>query len=307
MILRRRKPWRMLCANIARRNRQVIVLARSPNEKAEKAHKLYKGGMKLVEIASQLYVPAGTDRRWKSTYHWDGEHQSERSEKKSERSESKKNVTNKAVADEVKQVIQNTDLTDKQQLFCIHYIRCFNATKAYQKAYGVDYATAASIGYRLLEKDGVKQEIHRLKQDRLNREFLSESDVFQKYMDIAFADVTDFVEFGNEDVDVILDTGERKTITVSHVNIKNDADVDGTIISEVSKGKDGVKVKLADRMKALQWLTDHMDLATDKQKAEIALLKAKVQTDDGEEIADDGFLDALNGTAAEDWGDEENQ
>lgn len=281
-------------------------MARSPNEKAEKARKLYKDGMKLVEIADRLKVPAGTVRRWKSTYHWDGEHQSERSEKKSERSESKKNVTKKAVADEVKRVIQNTDLTDKQQLFCIHYIRCFNATKAYQKAYGVDYATAASIGYRLLEKDGVKQEIHRLKQDRLNREFLSESDVFQKYMDIAFADVTDFVEFGNEDVDVILDTGERKTITVSHVNIKNDADVDGTIISEVSKGKDGVKVKLADRMKALQWLTDHMDLATDKQKAEIALLKAKVQTDDGEEIADDGFLDALNGTAAEDWGDEEN-
>ena len=280
-------------------------MARSPNEKAEKARELYKGGMKLVEIASQLDVPPGTVRRWKSTYHWDGEHQSERSEKKSERSESKKSVKKKAVADEVKQVIQNTELTDKQQLFCIHYIRCFNATKAYQKAYGVDYATAASIGYRLLEKDGVKQEIHRLKQDRLNREFLSESDVFQKYMDIAFADVTDFVEFGNEDVDVVLDTGERKIITVSHVNIKNDADVDGTIISEVSKGKDGVKVKLADRMKALQWLTDHMDLATEKQKAEVALLKAKVQTDDGEEIADDGFLEALNGTAAEDWGNEE--
>ena len=280
-------------------------MARSPNEKAEKARKLYKKGMKLVEIASQLDVPPGTVRRWKSTYHWDGEHQSERSEKKSERSENKKSVRKKAIADEVKQVMQNTELTDKQQLFCIHYIRCFNATKAYQKAYGVDYATAASIGYRLLEKDGVKQEIHRLKQDRLNREFLSESDVFQKYMDIAFADVTDFVEFGNEDVDVILDTGERKTITVSHVNIKNDADVDGTIISEVSKGKDGVRVKLADRMKALQWLSDHMDLATEKQKAEIVLLKAKVQTDDGDEVTDDGFLDALNGTAAEDWGNEE--
>lgn len=50
-----------------------------------------------------------------------------------------------------------------------------------------------------------------------------------------------------------------------------------------------------------------MDLATEKQKAEIALLKAKVQTDDGDEVADDGFLEALNGTAAEDWGDEENQ
>lgn len=295
-----------------KRNRQVVILARSPNQKAEKARELYKGGMKLVEIASQLECSAATIRTWKNRYKWDAD-ESETFQKKNEtkRNVSKSNASKKqseetAVADEVRQVIQNTNLTDKQQLFCIHYIRCFNATKAYQKAYGVDYATAASIGYRLLEKDGVKQEIYRLKQDRLNREFLSESDVFQKYMDIAFADVTDFVEFGNEDVDVIPDTGERKTITVSYVNIKNDADVDGTIISEVSKGKDGVKVKLADRMKALQWLTDHMDLATEKQKAEIALLKAKVQTDDGEEIADDGFLDALNGTAAEDWGDEEN-
>lgn len=218
-----------------------------------------------------------------------------------------KKVKKESVADEVEAVIQNADLTDKQQLFCIYYIRCFNATKAYQKAYDVDYATAVVNGPRLLGNARIKDEIFRLKQERLNREFLSESDIFQKYMDIAFADVTDFVEFGNEDVDVILDTGERKTITVSHVNIKNDADVDGTIISEVSKGKDGVKVKLADRMKALQWLSDHMDLATEKQKAEIALLKAKVQTDDGDEVADDGFLEALNGTAAEDWGDEENQ
>mgnify|MGYP004560015479 FL=1 len=280
-------------------------MARSPNEKAEKARKLYKDGMKLVEIASQLDVPPGTVRRWKSTYHWDGEHQSERSEKKSERSESKKSVTKKAVADEVKQVIQSTDLTDKQQLFCVYYIRCFNATKAYQKAYGCDYTTALVNGPRMLGNARIKDKILRLKQERLNREFLSESDIFQKYMDIAFADVTDFMEFGNEDVDVILDTGEQKTITVSHVNIKNDADVDGTIISEVSKGKDGVKIKLADRMKALQWLTDHMDLATEKQRAEIALLKAKAQTDDGEENADDGFLDALNGSAAEDWDNEE--
>lgn len=243
--------------------------------------------MKLVEIASQLEVPAGTVRRWKSTYHWDSEQQNERSEKKSERSESKKSVMKKAVADEVKQVIQNTDLTDKQQLFCIHYIRCFNATKAYQKAYGCGYTTAVTNGPALLGNTRIKEEILQLKQDRLNRELLSESDIFQKYMDIAFADINDFVD-----------------ISAGFVTAKDG--IDGTIVSEVSNTQSGVKIKLADRMKALQWLTDHMDLATEKQKAEIALLKAKVQTDDGEEIADDGFLDALNGTAAEDWGDEEN-
>lgn len=275
--------------------------------------------MKLVEIASQLDVPAGTVRRWKSTYHWDGEQQSERSEKKSERSESKKSVAKKAVADEVKQVIQNTDLTDKQQLFCIHYIRCFNATKAYQKAYGCGYTTAVTNGPALLRNTRIKEEILRLKQDRLNREFLSEADIFQKYMDIAFSDVTDFLEFGTEEVPVMAlygpvqvtdeETGEKRTLTktVNTVRFKESTDVDGSIISEVKQGKDGASIKLADRMKALQWISDHMDLATEKQKAEIALLKAKVQTDDGDEVADDGFLEALNGTAAEDWGDEENQ
>ena len=285
-------------------------MPKAKDARADKAFEMYKQGLKLIDIANQLGVAEGTVRSWKNRYKWNGE--TNATLQKNKRNVAKENkqakkVKKESVADEVEAVIQNADLTDKQQLFCIYYIRCFNATKAYQKAYDVDYATAVGNGPRLLGNARIKDEIFRLKQERLNREFLSESDIFQKYMDIAFADVTDFVEFGNEDVDVILDTGERKTITVSHVNIKNDADVDGTIISEVSKGKDGVKVKLADRMKALQWLSDHMDLATEKQKAEIALLKAKVQTDDGDEVADDGFLEALNGTAAEDWGDEENQ
>lgn len=285
-------------------------MPKAKDARADKAFEMYKQGLKLIDIANQLGVAEGTVRSWKNRYKWNGE--TNATLQKNKRNVAKENkqtkkVKKESVADEVEAVIQNADLTDKQQLFCIYYIRCFNATKAYQKAYDVDYATAVVNGPRLLGNARIKDEIFRLKQERLNREFLSESDIFQKYMDIAFADVTDFVEFGNEDVDVILDTGERKTITVSHVNIKNDADVDGTIISEVSKGKDGVKVKLADRMKALQWLSDHMDLATEKQKAEIALLKAKVQTDDGDEVADDGFLEALNDTAAEDWGDEENQ
>lgn len=285
-------------------------MPKAKDARADKAFEMYKQGLKLIDIANQLGVAEGTVRSWKNRYKWNGE--TNATLQKNKRNVAKENkqakkVKKESVADEVEAVIQNADLTDKQQLFCIYYIRCFNATKAYQKAYDVDYATAVVNGPRLLGNARIKDEIFRLKQERLNREFLSESDIFQKYMDIAFADVTDFVEFGNEDVDVILDTGERKTITVSHVNIKNDADVDGTIISEVSKGKDGVKVKLADRMKALQWLSDHMDLATEKQKAEIALLKAKVQTDDGDEVADDGFLEALNGTTAEDWGDEENQ
>lgn len=274
-------------------------MPKAKDARADKAFEMYKQGLKLIDIANQLGVAEGTVRSWKNRYKWNGE--TNATLQKNKRNVAKENkqakkVKKESVADEVEAVIQNADLTDKQQLFCIYYIRCFNATKAYQKAYDVDYATAVVNGPRLLGNARIKDEIFRLKQERLNREFLSESDIFQKYMDIAFADVTDFVEFGNEEIEVILDTGEHKTITVSHVNIKNDSDVDGTIISEVSKGKDGVKVKLADRMKALQWLSDHMDLATDKQKAEIALLKSRADAGkDDRENKLDKFFEQIEG------------
>lgn len=274
--------------------------------RADKAFEMYKQGLKLVEIANQLGVAEGTVRSWKNRYKWAGDNATLQRSKRNVAKKSKTLIKNKEspVAYEVESVMKNTELTDKQQLFCIYYIRCFNATKAYQKAYGCNYTTAMSEGSKHLRNPKIKEEIFRLKQERLNREFLSEADIFQKYMDIAFADITDYVEFGNGSFNDP-ETGEE--VSYSFVNLKDSKTVDGTIVSEVSKGREGAKIKLADRMKALQWLTDHMDLATDKQKAEIALLRAKVQTDDSEEIADDGFLEALNGTAAEDWSNEENQ
>lgn len=281
-------------------------MARAPNEKAGKAYELYQSGMKLVEIAKELEIPAGTVRRWKLTYKWGSEPKSERSDKKKTNVQKIGRKQKQMAAHAVEDVMQNNKLTDKQRLFCIYYVRCFNATKAYQRAYGVDYTTAASISYRLLEKDVVRDEIMRLKRNRLNREFFNEEDLFQKYMDIAFADITDFIEFGNESIKVINpDTGEEKEIAVSYVNIKNSDEIDGTLLSGISKGRDGVKVKLADRLRAMQWLSDHMDLATEEQKVRISALKAKTDPDETE-YTDDGFLEALNASAGGDWDEEEN-
>nr|WP_330362375.1 phage terminase small subunit [[Clostridium] methoxybenzovorans] len=61
-------------------------MARAPDERIEQAKAMYLQGMKLVEIASQLNLPEGTVRRWKSTHKWE----SERSDKKSERSVKKR-------------------------------------------------------------------------------------------------------------------------------------------------------------------------------------------------------------------------
>ena len=65
---------------------EVMSMARAPDPRIEKAKAMYLEGMKLVEIASQLNLPEGTVRRWKSTHKWENE----RSDKKSERSEKRK-------------------------------------------------------------------------------------------------------------------------------------------------------------------------------------------------------------------------
>lgn len=59
-------------------------------------------------------------------------------------------------------------------------------------------------------------------------------------------------------------------------------------------------------------LHKNWDLATREQrsrinilKARTKLLRAKADADNNMTIADDGFLDALNGSASEDWADED--
>ena len=280
-------------------------MARAPDQRVEQAKMLYDKGLKLIDIANQLGIPEGTVRSWKNRYNWDCNVAKEKRNVAKTKKNKKQNQEEPYV-DEVSSIIENPELTDKQRLFCVHYIRSFNATKAYQKAYGCSYETAMVEGSSHLRNPKIKSEILKLKQERLNREFLSESDIFQKYMDIAFADITDYMTFGTEEVPVMAmygpvkikdpETGEEKQLTkiVNTVRFKDSSEVDGTILSEVKQGKDGASIKLSDRMKALQWLSDHMNMATEEQKAKIAQIKAQTDklTGNNQEIED---LDDIEG------------
>lgn len=267
----------------------------------------YCKGMKYKEIAEKYGVTINTVKSWKTRYKWskDGKKVCTQNQKKV----CTQNDHKKEKAEEVvEKVIENADLTDKQRLFCMYYIRSFNATKAYQKAYQCSYGIAVANAYRMMENDGIRNEIQRLKQHRLNRELLDESDIFQKYLDIAFADITDYLEFGVEETPVMglygpievkdPNTGKKVTLMQKEnvVRFKSSSEIDGTILAEVKKGKNGDSIKLADRMKALQWLSDHMDLATEEQRARIAQIKAQTERlsaqpveneDDGVEIIND--------------------
>lgn len=265
---------------------------RAPDEDIKiLAEKDYMYGMKYKDIAAKYKVSLNTIKSWKQRYNWN--RKSVHTNKKVCTQNNNKNLNKKdikePIAEEVKEVLENAELTDKQRLFCIYYIKKFNATKAYQKAYGCSYETALVNGPRLLGNARIQEEVQSLKEGKLNRIMLSEEDVFQKYMDIAFSDIGDYLSFKkvrknkwtkNEQGEYIPalnpDTGQQDYFEYNVVELNNSKELDTSILQEVSEGKDGVKIKLQDKMKALQWLSDYMGIATDKQKVELEVLKSKI-------------------------------
>lgn len=194
------------------------------------------------------------------------------------------------------ETLNNEELTEKQRLFCLYYVRWFNATKAYQKAYSCDYFTAAANGARLLGNARIKEEIQRIKDAKIKQTMYSTEDYFQKMIDIAYSDVTDYLSFGQEEVH----DKNGNTFMMNVINLKESCDVDGTLIQEVKQGKDGCSIKLVSKEFALKWLDKHYSEATDLQKAQLEQLRA--QTDklkaDSNDIPDESVqnkMDAITG------------
>ena len=248
----------------------------------------------LKELAEKYNVPEGTVRSRKCREQWEKSGEADKKPaspmKKAATQRSKKKSTqrkNKGATLQVKKnktetkkiiedaIIENEDLTEKQRLFCLYYIKNFNATQAAIKA-GYSPESAHVEGCRLLKNAKVKAEIRRLKGKMQEEIFIDAMDVLNKYIKIAFSDITDFVTFGQKEVQVMGPFGPVTKI-VNFVDLKESNEVDGTIITEVSQGRDGVKVKLADKMKALEKLELYFDLFPDKFKRRIEEEKLRIE------------------------------
>ena len=237
-------------------------MARAPDEKIEQAKAMYRKGMKLVEIASQLNLPEGTVRRWKCTHKWD----SERSERKSERSERKKggqpgnkNATgppgnknaekygffSKYLPEETREIFSAIEQADPLDLLW-HQI---------QLAYAA-IIRAQRIAY---VKDRQDKTIERIEE-----------------------------KSGN----VI---GEKWEVQQAW-------DKQNDFLKAQSRAQSELRsmIKQYDEMLHRNW-----EMATEEQRVRIEAMKAKAQLNEEAGTADDGFLEALAGSAVEDWADEE--
>lgn len=168
-------------------------------------------------------------------------------------------------------------LSEKEESFCYHYLNSYNATNAAIKA-GYSPTTCYQDACRILAKTKVKAFVKELK-DLRNAELMVDSmDVMREYMRIAFADMSDYAKFGP-----------------SGVRLVNSAQVDGRLVTEVKEGRDGVTLKLADKMKALEKLSKFLDVfIEDKVKRELLQEQLK-QMKEGKSGNNNGILMELIG------------
>lgn len=229
----------------------------------------------LTDLAEKHEVKLGTLKSRKSREKWS------RDATKKDATKITKVATVKEDATE-DEVVYFTDddesgLNDKQRLFIAYYVKCWNATKAYQKAYGCAYSTALTNGPALLRNTRIREEITKVRDEITEDALLDKRTLIQKWIDIAFADITDYVKFGRQEEVVYGEDGQPeidmngnvKTYAFNYVHFNESAEIDGTLITEVKQGKDGISVKLADKMKALEFLSKHMDLLNENERKQL--------------------------------------
>lgn len=251
-------------------------------ENYEKAEQDYMAGMKYKDIAEKYGTTINTVKSWKKRYAWsrgEGAHKEEKVCTQKSKGAPKKEAP---IDDGTKATLQNDDLTPEQQMFCIYYSRTFNAAQSYQKAYGCSYESAIANGSRLLTNDKVRAEIERLKEIKRQQIVASADDIVELQMRIAFADIGNYVSFGQKEV---TDIETDETYMISVVDLKESKNTDTQLIQEVKRGKDGVSVKLADKQKAIDWLSKYFLVhPDDKYKAEFDKKRAEVSDNSGAQI-----------------------
>lgn len=169
-------------------------------------------------------------------------------------------------------------LSEKQLLFCEYYLPTLNGTTSYQKTYGVSYITAQALGSRLIANDKVRAYIECMKRLRAREMNIGVTDILAKYKAIAFSDINDYMSIQEvEGIDP--ETGE--TYTYNRVLLKKSKDIDGTIVTEIVKdSKGGIKIKLADKMAALKFLSNYTNMLNDDELRKLQAAKLRHELDE---------------------------
>lgn len=143
-------------------------------------------------------------------------------------------------------------MTDAQKRFCDEYLIDLNATRAYKVAYASckKDETARANSSRMLTNANIKEYIKKKQEDIQKITEITQEKVIQELAAIAFSNATEFA-----------------TVKGNRVKIKNTDNLEEGVkkaIVGIKKGKNGIEIKSADKVQALELLGRHLGIFNDK-------------------------------------------
>lgn len=164
-------------------------------------------------------------------------------------------------------------LTRNQQVFCDEYLIDLNATRAYKVAYKrcKKDNTARSNSSKLLTNTNIKSYIDEKMKAREKRTEITQDRVLKELSKIGFANATDYVNIieGEYEEDIIEDgvVVDKIIKTYKYVELQDTEKLTEdkrVAISEIKQGKNGIELKLHDKVRTLELMGRHLGMFTDK-------------------------------------------
>lgn len=142
------------------------------------------------------------------------------------------------------------ELNEKQGRFCREYIVDLNASQAAERA-GYSAKTAYAQAHKLLKKAEVQAEIQQLMRAREQRTQVTADRVVQELAAIAFADVRQVARWNYSRVGL-----------VPSDEVPDDA---AAAIGEISMTQNGPRIKMLNKLPALELLGKHLGMFKDRE------------------------------------------
>lgn len=147
----------------------------------------------------------------------------------------------------LRRILDTSQLPDQQKLFVLYYLESYKIKWSAIQA-GYSKKTAHVRGAHLMNDKKVSRCISRIKKLMHVKLYVKASDIIDEYVKIAFNDITEFVSFEG-----------------GKVTLKPSDEIDGKMITEVRQGRDGITLKMADKMKALERLEKLFEIIPDRR------------------------------------------
>ena len=176
-------------------------------------------------------------------------------------------------------------LSDKQELFCLEYLKDLNATQAAKRA-GYSHKTANEQGSQLLARLSISSRIQTLNAKRFNNAELQGLNVIKELALLSFSDIQDYIEIDDGGAITAKRFEEMKGKASKAIkSIK-----EKKVIREAKDGSEAMLVEstfeltLWEKPKSLELLGKHHELFVDKVKVVADPFKDKTDQELAEEL-----------------------